>query len=92
MNCSASRSGVIGTKSMKAWDAEYDNDVLVFDTLELKWGRARRASSSNPKLLPEGCGDFPMVRHSSHHWHDSRVKNTVSQEVADATAMANLLF
>ena len=59
-SCTAATSGVIGAKFMGGWNAEYDNDVLVFDTLDLKWGRARGVSSSDPTLLPPGCGDFPM--------------------------------
>ena len=60
MSCTAARSGVVGTKFMGGWGAEYDNDVLVFDTHELKWGRAKGVSTKDPELLPEGCGDFPM--------------------------------
>lgn len=45
---------------MGKWAAEYDNDVLVFDTLEQKWGRARGVSTHDPTLMPTGCGDFPM--------------------------------
>ena len=37
-----------------------ENDVFVFDTKLNKFGRATASSTSEPCLLPAGCGPFPL--------------------------------
>ena len=52
-SCPASRSGMQGTQ-------EYNNNSWVFDTVELTFGAVASTATTDPSLLPSGCGGFPM--------------------------------
>jgi hypothetical protein len=58
--CSSATSGIVDKGYMGNWASEYDNDVFVFDTVALKFGRVSATSTQEPELMPAGCGGFPM--------------------------------
>lgn len=46
--------------SQEQQGSEYYNDVFVFDTVKDEFGVATASSSTEPCLMPKGCGGYPM--------------------------------
>jgi len=42
------------------WAGQYDNDVFVYDTAKALFGTIRSISTSDPTLMPAGCGGYPI--------------------------------
>ena len=59
------------------WDREYNNDIVVFDSLTSTFGAVRATSTREPALLPSSCGglpincDLPQVNVWNHPRHRS---------------------
>lgn len=58
--CSASASIVNKTYMGPDWKNQYENDVFVYDALTRVFGTVRATSTSDPSLMPAGCGGFPI--------------------------------